>query len=101
MNNRLQSLVYGAVLALIIGWVLYIGKDVFVPIVFSVLVVYVIVGLTRLLHQLPYLGHMLPLQVRYAMSMLIIGLGFFFVVYLFIAHKDSAIALAPQYQGTL
>ena len=35
--------------ALIIGWVLYIGKDVFVPVVFSILVFYVIVGLTRLL----------------------------------------------------
>jgi predicted PurR-regulated permease PerM len=32
---------------------------------------------------------------------LIIGLAFFFVAYLFIAHKDSAIALAPQYQDTL
>jgi AI-2 transport protein TqsA len=101
MNNRLQSLVYGAVLAAIIGWVLYIGKDVFVPIVFGVLVVYVIVGLTRLLYRVPYLGRVLPLEVRYTVSVLIIGLGFSLVVYLFLAHRDAAIALAPQYQGTL
>ena len=101
MNHRLQALVYGAVLALIIGWVLYIGKSVFVPIVFGVLVVYVIVGLTRLVQRAPYLGRMLPVQVCYTISVLIIGLGFSFVAYLFIAHKDSAIALAPQYQNTL
>ena len=33
------------VLALILGWVLHVGKDVFIPIVFGILVVYVIVAL--------------------------------------------------------
>jgi hypothetical protein len=33
------------VLALILGWVLHLGKDVFIPIVFGILVVYVIVAL--------------------------------------------------------
>jgi hypothetical protein len=32
VNDRLQSLVSGAVLAVVIGWVLHIGKEVFVPI---------------------------------------------------------------------
>jgi AI-2 transport protein TqsA len=99
--NRLQMLVYGAILALIIGWVLYIGKNVFVPVVFSILVVYVIVGLARLLGSVPILGRVLPLQVRYILSVLAIALGFFGVVYLFIANKDNAVALAPQYQQSL
>ena len=45
MSERFQATVYGLVLSLGIGWTLYIGKSVIVPIVFSVLVVYVIVGL--------------------------------------------------------
>jgi hypothetical protein len=45
MSERFQATVYGLVLALGIGWTLYIGKSVIAPIVFSVLVVYVIVGL--------------------------------------------------------
>ena len=53
MNERFQTLVYGAALGLIIGWVLYIGQDIFIPIVFSIMVFYVIVGLTRLLGRLP------------------------------------------------
>ena len=48
MNARFQATVYGTFFALAMGWVLYIGKGVFVPIVFSILVVYVIVGRSRM-----------------------------------------------------
>jgi multidrug transporter EmrE-like cation transporter len=41
--------VCGAVFALCVGWVLYLRKGNFVPIVFSVLVVYGIAGLAQLL----------------------------------------------------
>ena len=43
--DKLRAVVHGTVLLLIIGWVLYIGKDIFVPIVFGILVVYVVAGL--------------------------------------------------------
>lgn len=101
MNGRFQTLVYGAVLALIVGWVLYVGKDVFVPIVFSILVVYVIAGLTRLLGTVPFLGKMLPPWVRYTLSLLAIGLGLVEAAYLVMASRESVMALAPQYQQSL
>jgi len=101
MNVRFQTLVYGAALGLIIGWVLYIGKDVFVPIVFSILVFYVIVGFTRLLAKVPFAGPYLPLPVRYTLSIAVIGLLLFVIVYLALASKNSVVALAPQYQESL
>ena len=100
-NARLQALVYGAVLALIIGWVLYIGRDVFVPVVLGVLVVYVIVGLTRLLGRLPYVGRRLPDKLAYALSMLLIGAGFAAAVSLAIGNMDGVIARGPLYQESL
>ena len=100
-NAGLQALVYGAVLALIIGWVLYIGRGVFVPVVLGVLVVYVIVGLTRLLSRLPLLGRMLPGKLAYALSMLLIGAGFAFAAYLAVANVDGVIARGPLYQESL
>ncbi len=100
-NARLQALVYGTALALIIGWVLYIGKDVFVPVVLGVLVVYVIVGLTRLLGRLPYVGRRLPDKLAYALSMLLIGAGFAAAVSLAIANMDGVIARGPLYQESL
>ena len=101
MNERFQALVLGAILALITGWVLYVGKDVFVPIVFSILVVYVIVGLTRLLGSVPLLGKLLPLWARRALSVLLIALGLAEGAYLIIANRNNVLALAPQYQESL
>jgi AI-2 transport protein TqsA len=101
MENRLQAVVSGAVLAVIIGWVLYVGKDIFVPIVLGILVAYVIVGLARLLGRIPWLGPTLPEQARYTLSVLSIALGLVFVVYLMISNRDSVLALAPNYQESL
>jgi AI-2 transport protein TqsA len=101
MGNRFETFVHGAVLALIIGWVLHIGKDIFVPIVFGILIVYVIVGLTRLLQRIPVIGRALPLQLRFSLSIVIIALGLTGIVYLFLANKDRAVALAPYYQQSL
>lgn len=99
--DRLRSLVYSAALLLIIGWVLHIGRDIFIPIVLGAVVVYVIVGLTHVLRRVPYLGRALPLQLRYLLALLVIA---FFVsagVYLVIANKERVLALAPQYQESL
>jgi AI-2 transport protein TqsA len=101
MNTRFQSLVYGALLAVIVGWVLYIGKAVWVPVVFGAVVVYVIVGVTHALGRAPVVGRVLPLQLRYVLSVLIIGFAVVAIGYFVIAHKDKVIALAPQYQETL
>ncbi|MCM8594774.1 AI-2E family transporter [Accumulibacter sp.] len=98
---RLQGLVHGAVLMLITGWLLYIGKDVLVPVFLGLVVVYVIVGLAQALHRVPYLGRVLPLQVRYALSVLAITLALLIVIYLFMINKDRFLALAPQYQQSL
>jgi predicted PurR-regulated permease PerM len=101
MNARFQSLVYGAFLATIVGWVLYIGKAVWVPVIFGAVIVYVIVGVTHAIGRAPLVGRLLPLQLRYVLSILIIGFAVLAIGYLVIAHKDRVIALAPQYQETL
>lgn len=101
MNPRFQTLVYGTAIALMIGWVFYIGRDVFVPIMFSVFVVYVILGLARLIGKVPLLGPALPRLAISMLSVLIIALGLGLVVYTLLANKDSVIAMAPRYQESL
>lgn len=100
-DDRLRALFYGATLAVIAGWVLYIGKPVFVPIVFSVLVAYVIVGLARLQEQIPHLGPRLPASLRYSVSILGIGLVLAAGVSLIITNVGKVVELAPVYQETL
>jgi len=99
--ETLRALVYGAVLLLTVGWMLHIGKAVFVPAVLGAVIVYVIVGLAHALGRLPGIGRMLPKQLRYLFSMLAIGLVFFLLAYLVMSNKERALALAPAYQESL
>ncbi|HPO19106.1 MAG TPA: AI-2E family transporter [Rubrivivax sp.] len=99
--ERLRAAVYGTFLLLVIGWVLTIGKSIFVPAVLGAVIVYVIVGLAHVLGRLPLLGPRLPLQLRYLFSMGVIALAFFALAYLIAANKERALLLAPQYQRSL
>jgi predicted PurR-regulated permease PerM len=98
---QLQKLVYGAILALIIGWVLYIGKNVFIPVAFGAVVVYIIVGLAYMLHRIPYGGRVLPIGLRQTLSVLVIVFALLMGIHRVMAYKESAMALAPQYQQSL
>jgi AI-2 transport protein TqsA len=101
MQDRFQSVVLGAVLAVVVGWVLHIGKAVFVPIVFSVLIVYVITGLARLLKRVPAVGPHLPVQLRYGFSIGAIALVMAAGVSLVISNVGRVVAIAPDYQESL
>ncbi len=101
MNDRFQSPVSGAILAAVIGWVLFVGKAVFIPIILGALVAYVIVGLARLLGRIPFIGPILPSRIRSALSVLVIAYGLVAISNLILANVDSVLALAPQYQESL
>jgi AI-2 transport protein TqsA len=99
--DRLRAVVHGTVLLLIIGWVLTMGKAIFVPAVLGAVIVYVIVGLAQVLGRVPVLGRRLPQQLRYLVSMGVIALAFLLLAYLVAANKERALLLAPQYQQSL
>ncbi len=101
MNHRLQSLTYGTVFAIAIGWLLYIGRDILVPVVFSVLVVYVILGLARLLARIPVVGRKEPTKLHYAASILLIVLALFAGASLMFSQLLRVGELAPQYMASL
>ncbi len=101
MNDRFQALVYGTVFAVFVGWVLYIGRNIFIPIVFSVLVVYVIIGMTRFLARIPKIGPALPMQVHYALSSLIIAGALAIVGWMVMNSINMMIEQAPHYQASM
>ena len=96
MNHRLQSLVNGTVFAIALGWLLYIGRDILVPVVFSVLVVYVILGLARLLARIPVVGRKEPTKLHYAASIALIVLCLFAGASLMFSQMLRVGELAPQ-----
>jgi predicted PurR-regulated permease PerM len=100
-SEGFRTFVYATVLALCIGWVLYVGRGIFVPIVFSVLVVYVIRGLADVLTRLPGVGARLPTAVRYTVSTLVIAWALTAIASLVAASLGNVTSLAPQYAGSV
>src|SRR5690554_7887002 len=101
VRDRLSAIVYGALLAVIIGWVLYIGRPVFVPMVFGVIVAYIIIGLARALKRLPTVGHRLPRWLCYAASISSILVALGAGVLLVVNNVGRVVQLAPEYEQSL
>jgi predicted PurR-regulated permease PerM len=97
MSDPVRTLAYGSVSALSVGWVLYVGQGVFVPIIFAVLVVYVIAGLAGLIFRLPWAGPRIPRRLGYALSGLGIAWALAAMASLVTGSLASVTALAPQY----
>lgn len=100
-NDRLQSVFYGIALAVVVGWVLHVGKSVFVPIVFSVLIAYVVVGLARLQQSIPGIGPHMPAWLAYTLSILGIGLVLAAGVTLISMNVGLVVERLPDYQASL
>jgi AI-2 transport protein TqsA len=96
-----RNLVYGVALALMAGYVLYVGRGIIVPVVASVLVVYVILGVARFFDRVPVIGPAMPGPVRYLLSIVIIGIILSSLISLLINNLNAVIAISPQYLESL
>ncbi len=100
-GGPLRTAAYALFLAVVVGWILHIGKGIFVPVVLSVLVVYVIDGLARLFTRIPAVGPLLPAYARFALSIVLIVLVLGYVARMLMASLNNVVALAPQYETSL
>ena len=50
----------GVGLAVMIGWVLYIGQSILIPVIASVIVAYILMTLARRMAELPLIGRAAP-----------------------------------------
>lgn len=101
MQEQYRNLVFGIALALMIGYVLHLGRGIIIPIVASVLVVYIILGVAKFLDRLPVVGPLIPRPLRYLSAILLIGLIMSALISLLINNLNQVIAVAPQYQESL
>jgi predicted PurR-regulated permease PerM len=72
-----------------------------VPIALSIFAVYVIVGVSRLLGKVPYLGPRLSSRVRHVLAVVVIAAVIIEAGYLVIASKDVIVGFAPKLQKLL
>ena len=67
MRDSLPRLFYGVGLALMVGWILVIARPIILPVMASVVVAYVVLGLAELIGRVPGLRR-LPPAFRYALA---------------------------------
>lgn len=97
---KLATLTYATALAIMLGWLLWIGKPVLLPVLSAIIAVYVLSEATIWLGRLPVLRHAPGWLLR-----LILLAGFslaLFVLGLFITNSLTRVLVAmPRYEGNL
>ncbi|MEL6202027.1 MAG: AI-2E family transporter [Pseudomonadota bacterium] len=100
-HDRFRNFVYGVALTLMIAYVLYIGQNVFIPVIASVILAYIVIALAQRMGDVPYVGKLLPVPIRYTISIVIIIAIISAFIFLIISNINQLIALIPQYQARL
>lgn len=100
-DEGFRNLVLGLALAIMVGWLLWIGRPIILPIVASLIVVYIVLGLAELFARVPLAGPRLPPALRHGLAILTI-LGALAALTVALAGAVSQIvAAAPQHQAQL
>lgn len=101
MGDTFRNLVLGVLLAIMIGWVLAIGRGVILPVVASLILAYIVLGLAELVARIPAVGPHIPAPVRHLAAVLVIGAALFALMSLILSNVGQVVALAPDYQQRL
>ena len=89
-----------AALALMAGWLLWAGRDVFIPIVAAVIVAYVLSTATEALRRLPVVGRLPPLLLKLLVLVAFTAVALLLAMSVTVAVRQL-IARAPAYQANL
>ena len=98
MKDWFPQLVYGVALALMIGWILDIGRPVILPVVAGLIIAYVVLGLAELFGRIPGLRERLPAGLRYLLAVLVIGGALLGIVWMVITNVTQIATVLPRYQ---
>lgn len=101
MRDTFAQFVLGVLLALMLGWILVIGRPVLLPLVAGMILAYVVLGLADLFGRLPGVGGRLPTLARYVLSLGLIAGVIVFLVWIAIGAIGQIAAAAPQHQDRL
>ena len=99
-RGGLRTTTYGMALALMIGWLLWIGKPVLIPIIAAVVSVYVLSAAVRGLETWPVIGR-LPEWARRALVLLLFALAVALLFVLVIGNLAQVLATLPRYESNL
>lgn len=101
MQRTFTNVVLGVLFAIMLGWILVVGRPVILPIVAALIVAYIVLGLAELVGSVPGIGGRIPTPARFALSILIILAVLVGLVLMLISNIGAIIASVPQYEASL
>jgi len=101
MNDTFRDLVLGVFLAIMIGWILHVGRGVILPVVFSLVIVYIVLGLAELIGRTPVLRHLVPGPLRHLLAVAIMIAALLAILSLFFTNIAQIASRAPAYQDRI
>lgn len=99
-NNGLLNLVLGLALAIMIGWLLYVGRSIMVPVVIALIVAYVMTAADQFLASLPGVAA-LPAMLRRVIVLAVFTLAFIGLALVVVVTVRDLVAIAPTYEARL
>jgi predicted PurR-regulated permease PerM len=96
----MQNATYGTALTLMIGWLLWIGKPVLLPVLAAVISVYILLTAAASMQRLPILGR-LPAWARRALILIVFTLVVILLFILVINNLAQVVAALPRYEANL
>ena len=100
INLRLQTLVFATALAIMLGWLLYVGQGVILPIVAGIISAYIIWTTAESLGRLPVIKRA-PSWLRHILVLLGFVLALSLMVFLLSIEAERVVAATPRYQQNL
>jgi predicted PurR-regulated permease PerM len=96
----MRNATYGTALTLMIGWLLWIGKPVLLPVLAALISVYILLTAATSMQRLPILGH-LPDWARRTMILIVFAFVVVLLFILVINNLAQVAAALPRYQSNL
>lgn len=100
-RRSLATLFYGAGFFVLVGFVLWIGQGVLVPLVIAAFLSFLIVTVKRQVERTPGIGRFLPEPVSFGISFAVIVLVLFVLVAIIRSNIEAVIAATPAYNQKL
>jgi predicted PurR-regulated permease PerM len=96
----MRNATYGTALVLMIGWLLWIGQSVLLPVIAAIISVYVLSTAASSMQKLPLLGR-LPAWARRTLILLAFTIGVVMLFVLVIDNLAEVLAVLPRYESNL
>ncbi len=98
-HQGLPRLFYATGLAILIGFILYVGSAILIPLVFAVFLSFIIVTVKNSIERVPGLGALLPDWLSFILAFAVMALALVILGQIIIANAEDMLKVFPSYQS--